>query len=85
MVQIKMHGPLKQVLGRDELMMELPTSRTLRDLLSQLILTYPEMKFKRPEEFAASHMLFVGSCVANIDVTLSDADVVTLFPFVDGG
>ena len=85
MVRIKMHGPLKQVLGADELMMELPTSRTLRDLLSQFILTYPEMGFKRPEEITASHMLFIGSRVANIDVTLSDADVVTLFPFVDGG
>jgi len=84
-VRIRVYGPLKQAVGTGDLSVEVPPKSALGEILQKMIVGYPEIGFKTPQEIEDKYLFCVGSRVANLHVLLADGGGVCLLPFVDGG
>lgn len=76
---IEFHGILRQIMGRQELTLQLPTG-TVEDVLSELCKREPQLA---PHLTAVACAL--GSEIVPRSYTLSDHDSLALIPPVSGG
>ena len=83
--QVKLYGPIRKSIGKENMTLEMPAGSTLEDLLKRLFHDHPEMGYKGPEEMISAHMLLVGSQIVKPDIKLTENNEITIFPFVDGG
>ncbi len=84
-IKIKLHGLIKEVIGKEKIEMDAPKTGLLADLLKQLIRLYPELAFETVEDMANAYLFLVDSQVVMPSYRLAENDEVSVFSFVDGG
>jgi len=79
-IQVKFFGPVRDIVGADELTMSLPDQCTGEALLQTLMNRHPRLG-----EWSSSLRLAVNLEYAHIGRVLEDADEVSFIPPVSGG
>ena len=79
-VAIHVFGFLRQIVGQNELLLELPEGATVADALVQLYANFPRLK-----EAEKTTLLAVGVEFAGRTSKLGDGDVLSLMPPLQGG
>ncbi len=79
-VTVQFFSFLRQIAGRNELQLELPSSATVADALRQLSTQFPRLR-----EAEKTTLVAVGVEFAKPDSALRDGDIVSLMPPLQGG
>jgi molybdopterin synthase catalytic subunit len=79
-VTVQFFSFLRQIIGQNELQLELPSSATVADALRQLSTQFPRLR-----EAEKTTLVAVGVEFAEPDAALRDGDVISLMPPLQGG
>jgi MoaD family protein len=90
-MKIKLFSNLRDIVGKDEIVIEVESSLHLQELLSTIFSSYGEMAKRyifKPSGQIADHLLISinGNAISNVqDVCLKNDDNITILPVLAGG
>lgn len=79
-VKVRLFARLREIAGRDELVLELPSPAVARDAWNRLVAEHPAL-----EPFGPAISTAVNAEYARLDSPLGDGDEVAFLPPVSGG
>lgn len=79
-IKIKFFASIREIVGKNEIEMEIDRNSKVRDVYKKLKLNYPELK-----KIESTTIVVLNHNIANLKSNINEGDVLALFPPVSGG